>query len=299
MGRWYSKWQQEGLCFGPHFQSLTSFQTDAGRARNEAISVTQLAPPIAETGGTNYAVHPITIDACIQAAILGGTAGHLSSLKAYLPVFISQCRIQPTQDSSPTGVEIHSRSVETGFSSRRVDSTLWDTRGMPVVELKDVRMSLYTGKNVSQQQADDSGPLSLYMQRQPALRVHWKPDISRVSSIAGDKIREYVNDFVDRQPEDLRDDESLSIIGAIVDLVGHKVPRMRVLELGGDGVGYKAKQWLNIVDKDTAFSRCRSWHSGQLDDEGVLSIEDSYEGPFEVLILPAVSTGIQASMIDN
>jgi acyl transferase domain-containing protein len=299
MSRWYSKWQQEGLCFGPNFQSLSKFQTDAGRSRCEAISVTQLEPPVAETGGTKYPVHPITIDACIQAAILGGTAGHLSTLKAYLPVFISHCRIQPAEASGSAEVEIHSRSVETGFSSRRVDSTLWDTRGTPVVELKDVRMSLYTGKNVSQQQADDNGPLSLYMQRQPALRVHWKPDVSRLSSIAENQIRGYVADFVDRQPEDLRDDESLSIIGAIVDLVGHKSPRMRVLELGGDGIGYKAKQWLKILDHNTAFSRCLSWHSAQLDEDGVLSIEDGHEGPFEVLILPAVSITTHTFLVDH
>lgn len=31
--RWYIKWHEEGLCFGPQFQSLTSLRTEAGTAR--------------------------------------------------------------------------------------------------------------------------------------------------------------------------------------------------------------------------------------------------------------------------
>ncbi|KAI2618197.1 polyketide synthase [Hypoxylon sp. NC1633] len=285
--RWYTKWFEEGLCFGPHFQSLTSLRTHEGRVRREAIGVTRLECPAAQTGGTDYPVHPVTIDAALQVAILSTTAGHVSTLRTWLPVFISECRVQPAQDVSPDSeAEIHSRSEETGFSSRRIDGTLRDARGAPVVDFKNARISLYTGKNTAQNQSDGDSFVEKYMQRQPTLRIHWKPDVLRLGPEAETRLKEYVAAFVDRQHPDMQDDESLAVIGALVDLVGHKTPRMRVLELGGDALGYKAKQWLGILDGETAFSRCRSWHAGELSEDGKLSIEDGSEGPFDILLIP-------------
>jgi len=294
MGRWYAKWREEGLCFGPHFQSLTTLRTDGGRTRCEAISTARLEPPVVtEQGGTHYPVHPITIDTCLQAGILGGTAGHLPALRTYLPVFISECRIQPTPASHEgPEAEIHSRSVETGFSTRRIDSALRVAgRATAVVELKDVRMLLYTpGKTASPQLSDSS--IALYMQRQPGLRGHWKPDVLRLGPSAESPLREYVSAFVAQQAPDMLDDESMAIIGALLDLSGHKNPRMRVLELGNgnDVCGCKAQQWLGILDKETAFSRCRSWHAGKLSEDGDLEMEDGSEGPFEAIVIPRVST---------
>jgi acyl transferase domain-containing protein len=292
--RWYKKWHEEGMCFGPHFQSLTSFSTDGGRARREAIGTISLQPP-SDVAGTDYPVHPITIDACLQAPIWSTASGHVPSLKAWLPVFISECRIQPARQQqegeSIEEAEIHARSEETGLTSRIMDSTLRDASGAPVVELRGARISLYSGgKNRSSSSEEDGSKLDLYTQRQPTLRVNWKPDVLRLSPEAELPLRDYVADFVSQQCPDMRDDESQAVIGALVDLAGHKNPRMRVLELGGDGVGYKAKEWLGILDGETAFSRCRSWHTGDMGEDGEPSIEDGSEGPFDVLLVPKHAT---------
>ena len=111
----------------------------------------------------------------------------------------------------------------------------------------------------------------------------------RLSPEAAVQLREYVADFVEQQHPDLRDDESLAVIGALLELAGHKNPRMRVLELGGDGQSYKAKQWLSILGKETAFSLCRSWHAGDLSESGEVLIKDGIEGPFDVVVVPRVS----------
>lgn len=299
--RWYQKWHEEGMCFGPHFQSLTSFTTDGERARHEAIATVSLQPP-SDVFGTNYPVHPITIDACLQAAIWSDAAGHVPSLKAWLPVYISECRIQAahqqqgesaTTSTSSVEAEIHARSEETGLTSRVMESTLRDASGAPVVELRGARISLYNGaKNLSSSlsEGDSDKKLDQYTQRQPVLRVHWKPDVLRLSPDAEQPLRDYVADFVEQQCPDMRDDESQAVIGALVDLAGHKNPRMRVLELGGDGFGYKAKEWMGILDGDTAFSRCRSWHMGDMGEGSELVIEDGSEGPFDVLLVPKHAT---------
>ena len=99
-----------------------------------------------------------------------------------------------------------------------------------------------------------------------------------------------MTDFVEQQHPDIRDDRGLAAIGALLQLAGHKNPRMRVLELDGDAQGYKAETWLGLLGKGTAFSLCRSWHAGTFSDDGDLAIKDEAEGPFDVIVLPKVST---------
>lgn len=122
--RWYTKWHQEGLCFGPQFQSLISLRTDSLQQRHEAIATTRIEPAIVGGPYEFYPVHPITIDAGLQAACLSGAAGHVAALKTWLPVFIADCYIQPststTLNSDAEG-EIHVKCEEMGFSSRRID----------------------------------------------------------------------------------------------------------------------------------------------------------------------------------
>ncbi|KAJ8130208.1 hypothetical protein O1611_g3422 [Lasiodiplodia mahajangana] len=327
--RWYSKWHQEGLCFGPMFQSLTSLRTDSARKRHEAIATAKILPSL--SGGTYeyYPVHPITIDAALQAACLSGTAGHVAALKTWLPVFIAECRIQPsTYDGEG---EIHVKSEVMGFTSQRIDASIRDGAGALVLDFKDSRIALYSGKNgltIAQQVPETEAsniettsislinPLELYLQRQPTLRVNvgssrlsyiivsepatpyrlWKPDVLRIGQGSAVQLREYVTSFVEQQHPDVRDDESLAVIGALLELAGHKNPHMRVLELGGDAQGYKARQWLSLLGKETAFSRVRSWHTCQLGEKGEFLIQDAAEGPFDVVLIPKHSVSTSNSI---
>ncbi|KAK8070927.1 putative polyketide synthase [Apiospora hydei] len=288
MGRWYDKSREEGLNFGPYFQSLTSLHTDGNRTSTEAIATTHLQPPSVNAKDVYYAAHPITIDACIQAAIMGGTAGNLSTLRAYVPIFISECRIQvPPGGPSSVGAEkecrVHTRMERTGLSSRKVDCTLRLPDGTPAIDLKDLRMSLYTGK------APVQAPSSIYLERHPCLRILWRPDILRVHPGAEGALRDYVGAFSAQQAADMKDNESLLVFGAMLDLISHKFPRMRVLELGS-GCECAAKQCLSLLDKDTAFPRCRSWIKGDLDEENKLCIQSESSEPFDVVLIKSYST---------
>ncbi|KAK8024082.1 polyketide synthase [Apiospora rasikravindrae] len=288
MGRWYDKSREEGLNFGPYFQSLTSLHTDGNRTSADAIATTHLQPPSVDAKDVYYAAHTITIDACIQAAIMGGTAGNLSTLRAYVPIFISEFRIQvPSGGPSSVGAEecrVHTRMERTGLSSRKVDCTLRLPDGTPAIDLKDLRMSLYTGK------APVQAPSSIYLQRHPCLRILWRPDILRVHPGAEGALRDYVGTFSAQQAADMKDNESLLVFGAMLDLISHKFPRMRVLELGS-GCECAAKQCLSLLDKDTAFPRCRSWVKGDLDEENKLCIQGSESPePFDVVLIKSYST---------
>jgi NADPH:quinone reductase-like Zn-dependent oxidoreductase len=220
----------------------------------------------------------------------------VSALKTWLPVFIAECRLQPAAQGGEAEGEIHTRSEETGLSSRRIDGTLRDTRGDPVVDFRGGKISLYTGKSApvaDESKGDSTNPAQLFTQRQPTLRIRWKPDVLRLraSPEAEAQLRNYVAAFVEQQHDDLRDAESLAVMGALLDLAGHKNPRARVLEIDGDALGYKAKQWQSLLDKETAFARVRSWHSAKLTEDGEVSVEeDAGEGPFDVVLIPRHAT---------
>ncbi|GAW26376.1 putative polyketide synthase [Rosellinia necatrix] len=300
MGRWYEKSREEGLNFGPHFQSLTSLHTDGNRECADAMATTQLRPPYAKSEGMYYAVHPITLDACFQAAIMGGTAGNISTLRAFVPVFIAECRVDiPARviEADLVGdCKIHTHVVKTGFSTRKVDCTLRLPDGVPAIDVKGLRMSLYTGKAQSQQPAGAS-PNSLFLQRHPCLDIVWKPDVSRLATTdpaTRVALGEYIKGFATGKSVDMQDSARLISLGAILDLVGHGNPRMRVLELG-QGCQCISQQCLPVLGEDTAFPRCRAWLQGHLSDGDDIEIvldetEEETVQPFDVIIVHHLST---------
>ncbi|PTB75157.1 polyketide synthase [Trichoderma longibrachiatum ATCC 18648] len=287
MSRWYTKAKEEGLNFGPSFRSLTSLHTDGNRLSTDSIATTLLDPPSAAAAGMFYAMHPITIDACFQAAIMGGTAGNINTLRAYVPVFVSSCSIQiPKGGSASLGsqeVRIHSRMEKTGFSTRAVAFTLRLPDGTPAIDMPHLRMNAYTGK------APVEPETSIYLQRQPCLRVEWKPDVLRLQPGSEEAIQEYIASFAAQQSEDLRDNGALVVYAALLDLYGHKVPRMSVLELGQDR-HWTPKDCQSILGKDTAFPRFRLWDDGKLGEDGKVTVENTkHSGPYDVVLIPHLS----------
>lgn len=129
--KWYSKWHEEGLCFGPQFQSVKTMRTDSARKRCDAIATAKIEPELVGGSYEYYPVHPITIDSALQAACLSGAAGHVAALRTWLPVFIAEAHIQPpTRAPGGEESEIHVKSEAMGFSSKRIDGV---SRTIPLV----------------------------------------------------------------------------------------------------------------------------------------------------------------------
>ncbi|KAI1142779.1 polyketide synthase [Hypoxylon sp. FL0543] len=296
MEMWYRRLSHNGLCYGPRFQALTNMRVDGNRIRTDTISTTKLIQrgnesPTAKHSGTLYGVHPIVIDACMQAAILGVTAGDPSSLRARLPVFISKCAIRiPRPQSINRELLVHTRSSITGPASMKADCTLWDERDVPVVNIENVSLVTYNGKNIGSSTDSIDIPAS---QRHPLLQVSWKPDIQRLDSSSEGQIRQYIATFAEIQNPDFAENETSVSIGAILDLAGHKNPRMRVLELGEIKCNCVAEKWLSILDDHTAFPRCRSWSTGRLDEDANIEIENGETGPFDVVLISQLATSME------
>lgn len=284
MDRWYQKLEENGLCYGTRFRSLLDLAIDTNQAQSEATSTANVEPLAAQNSCSRYIVHPITIDACLQTAVLASAKGNIGSLQAYLPVFIAECSIRHLSDENPAiKARIHARVTETSISTRNARCNLSNSKGTSCINMSGVRLSLYAG-NVG----SDSDDKATEIQRNPCLRVYWKPDILRLTPQSERQLKEYVHDFLMKQPPDRADDETLTIIGALVDLSGHKNPAMRVLELEG-GCNCKTKQWLDMLGNDTSFPRYGAWISGSILDDGAIAVDENERSPFDVLVVPSVS----------
>ncbi|KAI9789487.1 MAG: Type I Iterative PKS [Peltula sp. TS41687] len=268
MRRWYEKLAEGGLCFGSQFQSLTSMKTDKARVKPEALSTTTLLQRVKRTetstfAGTFYAVHPLAIDSCLQAAIMGGTAGNLDTLKAFLPVSIKHCRIvTPAPSAVGSEAYIHSQSQTTGPGTKKINVTLRDHSNKVVVDISDARLALYNGKTEDEADADND--------RHPCLRVVWKPDVARIDETSQPQLEKYLEQFLLTHP-DLTDSKSVGVTAGLIDLLGHKNPRIRVLEVGRD-CDCKSRQWLDVLDNGSAFTRYRDWQIGTISAESQLTV---------------------------
>lgn len=274
--QWYTKATEGGFCLEEHFRSLTSVRTDGNRKRLDTECKTLLIPPVATyPDSTYYSVHPITIDTCLQAPIIGTTKGNINTLRPYLPVFIGEGRIRTfgriDHDWEAT---IQTRANKTGFTTHRIDSTLRDPMGNTIIDLTDVRLSLYQGKKG--EDSDQPSSQQHKLLRHPFLRTHWKPDILRLDISAEVQLDAYVAEILKQKDFAERDREQhFATAGALLDLAGHKNPKLRILEITSESEGWR-KQWLDLLDKDTGFPRCHSWDVATI-SEGELQMKSNIE----------------------
>ncbi|KAI8945258.1 polyketide synthase-like protein [Xylaria longipes] len=279
MKRWRERFTEEGIYFGPYFQSITGVQADRNQLRPIVRCTAQICPPQTQHLATRYAVHPVTIDACLQATLISSTRGNPDSFQSFVPVFISHCRIQkPKPGNRDQQGTIRAQSQRTGFSTLRADCIMEDPLGLPVVEMKGVKLSRYMGR-VAQRETSSSP----HLERHPVLRVQWKPDITRLSTEEKPSIEAYVASFIRQRGLATAEQEIISTIGALLDLAGHKNPRISVARVG-TGHECATKYWLDILGEETAFPRLRSWELVQPEDEDQLGVKISNPKTFDVLV---------------
>ena len=179
MGSWYEKLADEGLRFGPTFQTLTSMKIQKEKIRPETLSTCVLHPRIPKSTnskflGTFYALHPLVIDACLQAAIMGGTAGHLEKLRALLPIFFENLQMNTRECRTYRVRSLHPFALQYNrLCNQEFNVILRDERAEILMDTTNARLSLSTGRM-------EDVTKTAELNRHPTLRVIWKPDITRL-----------------------------------------------------------------------------------------------------------------------
>jgi acyl transferase domain-containing protein/NADPH:quinone reductase-like Zn-dependent oxidoreductase len=261
---WYDKFTKEGLRFGPTFRSMTKIFNDRSKKSCRTVSETQLLCGGRSEHGTQseYMIHPITLDALLQTAIIASASGSVPRLRGKVPVTIGSAEIAATAFKDVgQRCNIFADSETVGFGAININAELRSPTGYVLATVGDVRAVAY---NESGLQADDKE------ERNPVLRTLWKLDIATLDSAHTAQFTDYTNRFSDQLNGVLRNSDFGRFAGA-VDLLTHSNPRLRILEIGDGDVQHTATL-LDLLHVGTSLKRFNSYTrvKGLANDKGKL-----------------------------
>ncbi|KAI3316485.1 polyketide synthase-like protein [Xylariaceae sp. AK1471] len=285
--RWYDRLDELGLCFGPRFRSLVRVNTDSLKGLTDAVSIINLTDVPEQAASDSHVVHPITLDACLQTALIGASRGELGSLKARLPVFFANCWIKGNWEGSPKDQgQISTHSSGTGFSTMKAECNLRTCRdSTTLVDIEGVRFARYNGKiDTPSVQLGDG----VQAPRNPCLRVRWKPDIHRIDSNVENDLQAYIAEGL-AQLDMTTVGHAEAILRILLDLAGHKVPGMRVFELLAETDTRGSSRLMDILNIDSAFPLCRDWQTCIMGEDRTINTTDAdIASDFDVLLIPKI-----------
>jgi acyl transferase domain-containing protein/NADPH:quinone reductase-like Zn-dependent oxidoreductase len=294
---WYEKFTREGLRFGPAFRSLKKIFNDRSKKICQTIAETQL-----QCGGgsgvdvqSTYMIHPVTLDALLQTAIIASASGSVPRLRGKVPVRIGTAEISATAfENAGNTCTIYADSESVGFGTININTELRSPSGDVLASIGDVRAVAY-----------NEGGLQIdgIEERNPILRTLWKPDVAILHADHAPQFTEYTNRFSSQLSGELCDSDFGRFVGA-VDLLTHSNPRLRILELGNTDAQHTAMV-LDLLHAGTPLKRFNSYtaSTGIKSDKAKLigrelpqtkAEEDDFElksdALFDLILLPPTSS---------
>ncbi|RFU27489.1 hypothetical protein B7463_g8851, partial [Scytalidium lignicola] len=292
---WYQNLCRVGLNFGPAFQSIEEFWVSRMKAHDVCTAKLPLLQDWEERWDEHpeYVLHPITIDAMLQTAIVATTGGSPRELKAKVPVTFGTIVIQtPPASSSSSSWYIDSEAKVVGFGTAEINAELRTTQGEVVAQISNVKLAPYNAGFQSEESE----------KRHPMLRVLWKPDVHGLGLMPESAFSRYLEAFATEAHSEVAD-EGLLKMGAALDLLSHKNPALRILELG-NRVHQITNATIDLLKGNTAFPRVLKYTVGYVSEDGKLfgsqvdlgkGLQDSPEAfeeitsqTFDVVLLPGI-----------
>ncbi|KAI1081716.1 hypothetical protein F5B20DRAFT_579046 [Whalleya microplaca] len=207
---WYKAQDEIGLHFGPAFQKLLQVESTSGQRQSRSI-VSLSEPEAHYSPQSYYPIHPAAFDGCFQAATPAMFAGERSLLKDVLvPTMIDDLVVNKVPKVLHEGVA--------------VASSEYSGRGRPD-EIKNyfANCNVYdstTGTLLMQLQGLHYSKLGVGAGPDPHTfdYVSWKPDIT----------------FLTQDQLPYLTSEQPSKLDMVIDLIAHKRPALKVLEINLD-----------------------------------------------------------------
>ena len=144
ISRWYRSFSAAGLGYGPAFQGLSDLK--AYRGSNVTSSSVSLQPTADFKNESEYAIHPATLDTCIQLALISCHAGQVENFeKAFVPIFADNMTVWvPESPSEQQGLGV-ARGAMLGLRSVYARSQLYSSSGAPLLDIEELRCVAYDG----------------------------------------------------------------------------------------------------------------------------------------------------------
>jgi acyl transferase domain-containing protein len=149
--RWYDKFQEVGLGFGPSFQCLSRLQACRGARSAVADVALGSTTGLVNGGESEYALHPATIDACLQLALISMHSGQTENAnRAYVPVFLDNVSLWASGPSEKEG-----RAIAAGeFVGQRgayAQAQLFTMSGKPLLDMGELKCVMFDGSSGSKE----------------------------------------------------------------------------------------------------------------------------------------------------
>ncbi|CAI7630711.1 unnamed protein product [Penicillium discolor] len=177
---WYKKFTQMGLGYGPTFQGLSDIQADP--AQNLAVAKVDLqtTKDTIVGGESSYAIHPASLDAALQLALVACHGGQTDRVRsAYVPIHIGQLYVKNTlqilTQKEEWGIGIAEGELR-GLRGAYATLQIVDQSDDVILDMQKLRCVTYTDAPLNGA-ANSSSALSA-----PIFRLAWKPDIRSMSN---------------------------------------------------------------------------------------------------------------------
>ena len=114
-------------------------------------------------------------------------------------------------------------------------------------------------------------------QRNPLVRVAWKPDVAALVAGTNGHFSRYLDWFSEScKARGLMANEGLKRLAGTLDLVVHKWPFLRILELGGEPE--TTALFLNVLRAGSPLRRFSHYFKGSLSANGRLLVSEIHQG---------------------
>ncbi|KAL2824216.1 hypothetical protein BDW59DRAFT_147657 [Aspergillus cavernicola] len=253
---WYEKFIKQGLNYGETFQTISEFQTP--RMKTSPICSAK-APLLTVCGDpvSVYPIHPITLDGMVQLAIAATTSGRPKELRAHVPTRLRSIELNTVTAPSGEPCSMHAESKKTGFGTAESGVEIISQTAEVVARFEDLRLTVIE----SGSQSEDT--------RHPALRILWKPDVYGLGFMTPEDAGRHVQAFADEAHSPVSDDGLLKM-GAMLDLLVHKEPALRILELNNDAHELTSAI-LEMLAYQTDFKRLSAYSTATCNEDGIVS----------------------------
>ncbi|KAL3419084.1 Polyketide synthase-nonribosomal peptide synthetase 3 [Phlyctema vagabunda] len=277
---WYDRFIASGLKFGDSFQSLQDIHTSKGNSANRVIAETvpEIGKEDTHYPQSRYLLHPILIDAILQASIIASTAGDVNKLSAKVPVAFGTIELDINAAMQhPETTTIEASAVSTGVSTIKAQAEMrGGTEGKVIMKMEDTRLTSYYGTSLE----------SAKLERQPMQRALWVPDLISMLQNNPKELEFFLNDELISKKMSKSDR-----IRHVLELITRKNPWMHILRIVDNCLEDDTKSI-----RDFQSLRCGSHHVAQIvsgevkiiggfDAEGnVVASDMSYDGPFDLIL---------------
>ncbi|KAL8886198.1 MAG: hypothetical protein Q9215_006064 [Flavoplaca cf. flavocitrina] len=174
---WYKKFADVGLGYGPTFQGLSDIKARDGLNRTTANVALHSTKDTVKYGESPYAIHPATVDLCLQLALMACHAGQTENVhKAFVPVVVDEMSLWiPSERDNAAEFGYGQASGELrGLRGAYASTELYGKSGQNLINIRQLRCVAYDGTS-----SDDSEAFA--SARNPYLRLVWKPDVDSLT----------------------------------------------------------------------------------------------------------------------